>query len=58
MDGNMNLKRWNDAIVYGRTTKLRFGRIAITVLIALIGCLSLTPMYSMAGICEKSVGGD
>lgn len=57
MDGNMNLKRWNDAIAYGRTTKLRFGRIAITVLIALIGCLSLTPMYSMAGICEKSVGG-
>lgn len=43
----MNLKRWKNATHRGGRG-LHIGRAAVTMLLALIGCVASTTMYSMA----------
>ena len=51
----MNLKRWKNATHRGGRG-LRIGRAAVTMLLALIGCVASTTMYSMAEVGGGSGG--
>lgn len=51
----MNLKRWKNA-THRRGRGLRIGRAAVTMLLALIGCVASTTMYSMAEVGGGSGG--